>query len=75
MAEMRVNGSWTQGGVPSLGLEAINSLSAKIEKLLQKEHPAEEILPLAKALEEEMGPFCCPGEEPSPGRRSPGKSG
>jgi HPt (histidine-containing phosphotransfer) domain-containing protein len=41
----------------SLGLEAINSLSAKIEKLLQKEHPAEEILPLAKALEEEMDRF------------------
>lgn len=51
---------WAHGlrGVSlSLGLEAINSLSAKIEKLLQKEHPAEEILPLAKALEEEMDRF------------------
>jgi len=41
----------------TLGLEAIHSLAAKIEKLLRKECPAEEILPLAKSLEKEIDRF------------------
>ena len=41
----------------TLGLEEIHSLSAEIEKLLRKECPAEEVLPLAKTLEEELDRF------------------
>lgn len=46
-----------RGVTASLGLETVNAVAAKIEKLVRNKRPAEEILPLAESLEQEIGRF------------------